>query len=317
MPYHHLSQSERYQIYALKQVGLNLTEIAKTLSRSVATISREITRGSGARGYRPDQAERLAKARAQGSRNAPRIPETVWDGVRLSLAQQHSPEQIAAHQPLSHESIYRYVYADKRNGGALWRELRCQRQRKKRYASGRSKRGRIPNRRDISTRPAIVETRRRFGDWEADTIIGARHQQAIVSLNERKSGLMLLRKVVAKTSEQVKGAIISMLAEYKALVHTLTFDNGLEFAEHALIDHALASTSYFAKPYCSWQRGSNENGNGLVRQYIPKSRSLLDVTDEEIILIQNRLNTRPRKRLGFKTPLQVLSKFMRRVALRA
>ncbi len=128
---------------------------------------------------------------------------------------------------------------------------------------------------------------------------------------------MLLRKVSAKTSERVKGAIISMLAEYKTLVHTLTFDNGLEFAGHEQIDQALGSTSYFAKPYCSWQRGSNENGNGLVRQYIPKSRSLLDVTDEEIETIQTRLNTRPRKRLGFKTPLQVLSKSMHRVALRA
>lgn len=143
-----------------------------------------------------------------------------------------------------------------------------------------------------------------------------RHKHAIVSLNERKSGLTLLRKVAAKTSAQVKEAITAMLAPYKGLVYTLTFDNGLEFAEHEQIDLALGSTSYFAQPYCSWQRGSNENGNGLVRQYICKSRSLSDVTDEEIETIQTRLNTRPRKRLGFKTPLQVISKPMRRVALR-
>jgi transposase, IS30 family len=317
MSYHHLSQNDRYQIYALKRAGLTITQIANELSRCASTISRELARGAGARGYRPDQAQRLAQERAEGSRNARRIASVVWDQVRLSLAQQHSPEQIAAHQPVSHESIYGYVYADKRSGGSLWRELRCQKLRKKRYASGRSKRGRIPNRRDIASRPNIVERRARFGDWEADTIIGARHHQAIVSLSERKSGLTLLRKVSAKTSAAVSRAITAMLAPYKGLVHTITFDNGLEFAEHEHIDQALGSTSYFAKPYCSWQRGSNENTNGLVRQYIPKSRPLSDVTDQQIQFIENRLNTRPRKRLNFKAPLQAISKPMRRVALRA
>jgi len=187
----------------------------------------------------------------------------------------------------------------------LWRNLRCQKQRRKRYASGQNRRGKIPDRRPIAQRAASVESRCRIGHWEGDTLIGAGHKQAIVSLVERKSGFCLLAHVTRKTSEAVRDAIVQSLEPFKARVSTLTFDNGLEFARHGEIDHALESTSYFADPYASWQRGTNENTNGLVRQYLPKSRPFSTVTDAELAMIMSRLNHRPRKRLNWKTPHQV------------
>jgi IS30 family transposase len=236
--------------------------------------------------------------------------------AKTRLRLQHSPEQIAAHLPVSHETLYQRIYADKRAGGELWRNLRCQKQRRKRYASGQNRRGQIPDRRSISLRPTSVETRRRIGYWEGDTPIGAGRKQAIVSLVERKSGYCLLAHVPHKTSEAVSEAIIRSLAPLKARVKTLTFDNGLEFARHGEIDRALQSTSYFADPYASWQRGSNENTNGLIRQYLPKSRPFHTVTDEELAMIMDRLNHHPRTRLNWKTPHQVFMQSFNRVALR-
>jgi IS30 family transposase len=316
MNYTHLTQNERYQIYALIKAGHPQSEIAQLLDRHPSTISRELSRNSGLRGYRPKQAQRLSETRSANSRNAPRIAPGVWEEAQLRLRQQHSPEQIAAGLPVSHETLYQRIYADKRQGGELWRNLRCQKQRRKRYASGASRRGRIPDHRPISQRPPAVETRSRVGHWEGDTLIGAGRQQAIVSLVERKSGYCLLAHVPRKTSEAVKAAIVQSLSPIRARVKTLTFDNGLEFAQHGEIDQALDSTSYFADPYASWQRGTNENTNGLVRQYLPKSRSFNTVTHKEIAMIMDRLNHRPRKRLNWKTPHQVFMQSFNRVALR-
>jgi IS30 family transposase len=316
MNYTHLTQNERYQIYALIKAGHPQSEIAQLLDRHPSTISRELSRNSGLRGYRPKQAQRLSETRSANSRNAPRIAPGVWEEAQLRLRQQHSPEQIAAGLPVSHETLYQRIYADKRQGGELWRNLRCQKQRRKRYASGASRRGRIPDHRPISQRPPAVETRSRVGHWEGDTLIGAGRQQAIVSLVERKSGYCLLAHVPRKTSEAVKAAIVQSLSPIRARVKTLTFDNGLEFAQHGRIDQALDSTSYFADPYASWQRGTNENTNGLVRQYLPKSRSFNTVTHKEIAMIMDRLNHRPRKRLNWKTPHQVFMQSFNRVALR-
>jgi IS30 family transposase len=316
MNYTHLTQDERYQIYILLKAGHRQSEIAGLMNRNAATISRELARNRGQRGYRPKQAQGLADARARNCRNARRIPPATWESAQARLREQHSPEQIAASLPVSHETLYQRIYADKRSGGDLWRHLRCQKQRRKRYASGQQRRGRIPNRRAIAERPAIVETRRRVGHWEGDTLIGKGRKQAIVSLVERKSGYCLLAHVTHKTSEAVSASIIRLLKPVKARVSTLTFDNGLEFAQHADIDQALGSTAYFADPYASWQRGTNENTNGLVRQYLPKSRTFDTVTQEEIAMIMHRLNHRPRKRLGWKTPHQVFMQSFKRVALR-
>jgi IS30 family transposase len=234
---------------------------------------------------------------------------------RLSL--QWSPEQIAASLPISHETIYQHVYADKVQGGSLWKHLRCQKKKRKRYASGRERRGQIIGRRPIAERPASVQTRSQVGHWEGDTVIGAGHKQAIVTLVERKSGFAVLAHVTRKTSELVSQAIITSLAPLAQRVRTVTYDNGKEFADHAVVDEALRSTAYFADPYASWQRGSNENFNGLLRQYIPKKRPLSTVTNDELKMIQDLINHRPRKRLGFKTPHEVFHQSLKRVALRA
>ena len=269
----------------------------------------------GAAGTAPEQAERLAQDRSVGSRNARRIEPDVLKAAFDRIAEQLSPEQVAAELPISHETLYQHIYADKAAGGALWRNLRCQKKRKKRYASGVERRGQIVGRRPIHERPANVELRRTVGHWEGDTVIGAGHKQAIVTLVERKSGYAVLMKVNHKTSELVSAAVIKKLEPIRDRVKTITFDDGKEFAEHARIDEALGSTTYFADPFSSWQRGSNENFNGLLRQYIPKKRPLSTVTDEELKMIERRLNNRPRKRLGFKTPNQVFHESLNRVAL--
>ena len=228
-----------------------------------------------------------------------------------------SPEQIAGKLPVSHETLYLHVYADKDHGGNLWKNLRCQKQKRKRYASGRDRRGQIPNRRPLSERPAHIEGRKQVGHWECDTVIGANHKQAIVTVVERKSGFAVMAKVSNKTADLVGSAIIDALTPFEARVKTLTYDNGKEFCGHAKIDAALGSTGYFARPFASRERGSNENFNGLLRQYVPKKRQMTSITDEEIKMIENRLNNRPRKRLGFRTPAEVFHQSLSRVALRA
>jgi IS30 family transposase len=317
MNYKHLSQIERYQIHSLMKALHPITQIAELLGRHKSTISRELRRNAGFRGYRPKQACELALKRSESSRNARTIAPSVKEQVNALLQLQWSPEQIAGKLAVSHETLYQHVYADKSQGGKLWKNLRCQKQKRKRYASGRDRRGQIPNRRPLSERPVHIEGRKQVGHWECDTVIGANHRGAIVTLVERKSGYAVIAKVSNKTADLVGAAIISMLKPFEARVKTLTYDNGKEFCGHAKIDDALNSTGYFARPFASWERGSNENFNGLLRQYVPKKRLMQTVTDEEIKMIENRLNNRPRKRLGFKTPAEVFHQSLSRVALRA
>ncbi len=316
MTYKHLSQAERYQIHALMKAGHDQSQIAKVLDRNKSTISRELSRNTGSRGHRPKQACEMSADRAQNSRNASTVAPWVKDEVNALLRVQWSPEQIASQLPSSHETVYQHVYADKAQGGALWKNLRCQKQKRKRYAGGRERRGQIPNRRPLSERPLHIEARSQVGHWECDTVIGANHKGAVVTMVERKSGYAVMAKVTNKTSALVSSAIVDKLQPLAARVKTLTFDNGKEFAGHAYIDEQLQSTAYFARPFASWERGSNENLNGLLRQYVPKKRAMSTVSDEEIRMIQNRLNNRPRKRLGFKTPSEVFHQSLKRVALR-
>jgi len=302
MNYTHLTQEERYQIYALKKAGLKQNEIANVLERSPLAISRELSRNRGGRGYRPRQAQSLAEARR--AMNARRIDDATWQFAQAMLLEQWSPEQISGHAAISHETVYRRVYADKQSGGLLWKNLRCQKQRRKRYGKT-ERRGIIPNRLSIEDRPAIVEERSRIGDWEADTLIGRNHKQAIVSIVERKTGFTLIQKVERKTD---------LLKPYRRKVHTITSDNGREFAGHEAISKQLKADFYFAHPYASWERGTNENTNGLIRQYFSKERDFTTITQQEIDMAMERLNNRPRKRLGYQTPNQVF--FKSGVALR-
>ena len=316
MKYNHLSQNERYQIFALMKAGLNQTQVALTLGRSKAIISREIQRNSGLKGYRPKQATLKSEARALGSRNAKKVSVDTLKSAFDPVRQEWSPEQIAGTMNISHETVYRHVYADKDCGGKLFMHLRSQKKRRKRYASGRQRRGQIPNRRSIHERPAVVDLRLEVGHWEGDMVIGARHKQAIVTLVERKSGYAKLFKVKNKTAELVSAAMIKSLKPFDGLVDTITLDNGKEFADHQRVDLELGSTIYFADPFASWQRGTNENFNELLRQYIAKERALSTVTQEELKMIGNKLNHRPRKRLGFRTPHEVFHESLNRVALR-
>jgi len=317
MNYKHLSQVERYQIDALMKAGNNQTQIALVLGRNKATISREVARNTGKRGYRAKQAWEMTAQRSELSRNAHTVEPWVLAQADAWLALQWSPEQIAGKLPVSHETLYQHVYADKRAGGKLWQNLRCHKKRRKRYASGRERRGQIIGRRPLSERPACVQERKQVGHWEGDTVIGVNHKGAIVTLVERKSGYAVIAKVANKTAGLVSAAIVNQLKPIAIKVKTLTYDNGKEFAEHAAIDKQLGSTAYFARPYASWERGTNENFNGLLRQYVPKKRHMDTVTDEEIKMIQDRLNNRPRKRLGFRTPSEVFHESLARVALRA
>jgi transposase, IS30 family len=324
--YTHLTENERYQIKTMISLGYGVAKTAEHLKRSYSTVKRELERNRGGNGYRPKQAQTLAleRLRRRATANARRIDQATWEKVEESLKFQCSPEQISGRLKLegaasvSHESIYRYVYADKRSGGTLWRHLRCQKTRRVRYGSGHNRRSAIGNRVSIDERPAIVARKSRLGDWEGDTIIGAGQQQAIVSLAERRSRYTVLAKVERKTADQVAHAIVAALQALAVPVHTLTFDNGKEFSHHLAIAEALTARCFFADPYASWQRGLNENHNGLVRQYVPKKRSLHSVSEAEIAQIAHRLNHRPRKCLGYRTPHEVLMQLLKRpVALRS
>jgi transposase, IS30 family len=206
---------------------------------------------------------------------------------------------------VSHERIYQYIYADKRAGGVLHLNLRCRKQRRNRYGSY-SRRGQLPARRSIDERPAIVDRKARRGDWEADTIIGRNHQGAIVSLVDRKSKLVRLAKVARNAAGLVGRAITTQLQPLA--VKTITSDNGREFAHHQRVAQQLCADFYFAHPYSSWERGLNENTNGLVRQYFPKKGEFSKISDRQIRKVEERLDQRPRKTLGYKTPNEVFFK---------
>ena len=313
MNYTHLSQPERYQIHILSKAGHDQSEIADMLSRSKSTISRELKRNCGKRGYRPKQAHEFALARRRIRNNGRRICASTWAFVDANLEQQWSPEQISGYlkvnhlSGVSHESIYQRIYVDKLSGGTLHTALRCQKTRKKRYGI-RERRGVIPNQTSIELRPAIVDTRQRFGDWEADLVIGANHHQALVTLNERQSRYTLIGKVTRKTAQAVSDVITSLLTPLSAWVHTITTDNGKEFAQHEHIASTLDAQFFFAHPYCSWERGANENMNGLIRQFFPKNMRFETISQNDINAVIDKLNHRPRKCLGFKTPHEVFMK---------
>ncbi|CAN6959317.1 IS30 family transposase [Psychrobacter okhotskensis] len=302
MNYTHLSLGERYQIYALIGAEHSINFIARALNRSPSTILREIRRNKSLRGYQVNNAHK--KACARRSNNALSIIADVWDWVTDKLKENWSPQQIAGvHGGLSHMSIYRYIWTNKRKGGRLWQ---CLRRKAKPYRQRLTAetRGRINDRVSIHERPSIVDARTRIGDWEADTIIGQHHKQAIVTLVERKTGLLKMKRVDNKTAQQVSEAMIELLKPVRLQVKTITSDNGKEFAQHKKVKQKLFSSFFFADAYASWQRGTNENTNGLIREYLPKGCDFRQVSDDEMQDIENKLNNRPRKRLGFKTPMQ-------------
>ena len=316
MSYKQLIEGQRYQIEAYLREGLSYREIGKRLNVSHSTISREVRRNRVKEShYLPEVAHaKTLKRRYLAAKH--RLCEMTIAFVEFCLAQKWSPEQIAGvgkriGYAVSHEWVYRYVQQDKLQGGKLFKRLR--RGRRKYRKGSHARRVLIPNRVGIEKRPAIVDKKRRFGDWEVDTVLGKQGTGAIVSLVERKSKLYLLRNVNAKSAVDVREAMIKMLWRYRRHVHTITADNGGEFCDHEQVAQALKTDIYFANPYASWERGLNENFNGLLRQYIKKGTDLRTVTDDQLKQIERALNLRPRKCLGFKQPAVVFEE-MRKAA---
>ena len=319
--YTQITREQRYQISALLDNDLTQTEIAQTVGVHKSTISRELRRNTGKRGYRPKQAQGFTDERVK-QRSKHRFIEPIWGVVDHFIKIDWSPVQISKRLAkvgllkVSHERIYQHIYADKAQGGLLYKHLRCQKKYKRRLG-GKDRRGQIPNRVSIDLRPEAANNKERAGDWELDTVIGKHHKQAAVTIVDRKMKVTLTKKVEHKDAESVKNAIIELLTPFAAvgLVHTLTADNGKEFAEHEAIAKALNCDFYFADPYASWQRGLNENTNGLIRQYCPKGSCFKHLNDEHFEFIMHRLNNRPRESLGMKTPNEVLFEELQAVAL--
>jgi IS30 family transposase len=314
--YQHLTQDQRCQIYALKKRGFTQTEIASDLDVSQGTISRELFRNKGLRGYRFEQAQRLAEERCSARKGVARVM-TACLVVRLEKFLtdfQWSPEQICGalqHEDgtkLSHESIYRHIWTDKKRGGKLYLHLRQRGKKRNKRGAATAGRGLIPGRIDIDERPAIVDKKSRVGDWELDSIVGAKHKGAITSMVERKTKLTKLVLLDGRTSEATKAGIIARLEPLKKHVLTLTSDNGKEFASHGDISENLDAGFYFCHPYHSWERGLNENTNGLVRQYFPKGTDFAKLTAKDVQRVEDLLNNRPRKTLNYHSPNEVFDK---------
>jgi IS30 family transposase len=328
MNYKHLTVDERYQIEELLREGFSQLAIANHLNRSPSTLSRELQRNQGERGWRPRQAQLKATQRlmARGVGNVKRASDSAWAYAQEHLQEdQWSPQQIACRlqqeglDSISHETLYQRILVDKESGGQLYLHLRCKKQRKKRYGSAKSRRGSIPDRVDIDQRPAVVNTRERLGDWEGDTIIGSHDGGAVIaSMVERKSRFTRLVKVNNKTTVAVIQGINQHMLPFADVVHTVTLDNGKEFSQHKMLSETLGAEVYFARPYHSWERGLNENTNGLVRQYFPKKIAFDKMTHAELQQVEDKLNNRPRKCLGYKTPNEVFNELLknRNVALR-
>ena len=313
----HLGSNERYQIQIGLAQGLSVSAIAQGIGYSKSTVHREIARNSGGAGYDAHFAQQRTCRRATRSRNAITIAQVTWHRVEHYLLFDQSPEQISDKLDISHETIYRYIYRDKKAGGCWHWYLRCQKPYRKRCSgSNRNRRGFIANQVRIDKRPAHVEDRAQIGHWEFDTVVGPFHGSRLLTGVERKSGFAVAALLADGSAESACHAMIGLLRPFDGRVKTVTTDNGKEFARHHELDAELGCQSYFCRPYASWQRGSNENLNGLIRQYLPKQRDLSTVTQEELDMILDRLNNRPRKRLGFKTPNQLFLQSLKRVAIR-
>ena len=304
-----LTLGQRYQIAILLKTGHNQTQIAKELGVHKSTISRELRRNRGNRGYRPKQAQRFTDARRFAAQD--RISQQTWLRVEQLLGEDWSPQQIshwlADNEGLyvSHERIYQYVKDAKISGGNLYRHLRCQKKRRKRYGTP-SRRGHIKNRVCIDQRPDVVDKRLRIGDWEADTLLGTRKGgKVLATLAERKSRYCLIVVSEDKKASSVSRAILDGAAPICESFETVTCDNGKEFALHEELSRELEADWFFAHPYHSWERGLNENTNGLIRQYFPKGMDFAKLTQEDVRRVMDKLNNRPRKCLGFKTPNQL------------
>jgi transposase, IS30 family len=312
MTYRQLSPAERYMLAALRRQGLNQAEIARSLGRHRSTVCRELRRNSArADGrYRASTAQERTDGRRSRSRRNSRFSPADFALVEELLCRQWSPEQVAGRLRregrllISHETIYRHVWRDKQAGGALYTHLRGSRKRRRKRYGAYDSRGRLAGKRMISERPAEVEAREVAGHWEADTVIGAGTKDCVVTLVERETGLVLVGKLRDRTKGTLSRRVTGLINRHQGSFATVTADNGTEFHDYERVERRTGVLFYFARPYHSWERGSNENANGLLRQYLPKGVGMAGLSQHRCNAIARKLNTRPRKRLGFRTPLE-------------
>lgn len=317
MHYHQITPAERYTLATLrKQVpALTVAEIARLMGRHRSTIWRELTRNGSRRDgfYRTRHAQDETNRRRWRSGRNQRLFDADWELVVRLLREHLSPEQISGRLRLegrlaiSHESIYRYIRRDKNSGGTLFRLLRQPAKWRKRHA-GAEKRGHLAGKRHISERPAEVELRQEVGHWEMDTIVSPVDRHCVVTLVERATGCVLIGKLRSRTVIATTRRVIQLIRSHRHIFKTITVDNGTEFHGYRDIERATGVTFYFATPYHSWERGSNENTNGLIRQYIPKRSSMQFVSQSRCTQVALKLNNRPRKRYGFFSPIEVLAR---------
>ena len=311
MSYRQLALSERYHISTLYKQGLRQKEIAKEVGVSASTISRELRRNGDERGYDPERAQSMTFMRHRQKRKY-----TVWTAsveryVRQRLKQEWSPEQISGRMRreredwVSHETIYSFIYENKADGGRLYKHLRHKNRKYHKRGRTYESRGILKNRTMIDKRPKIVEKKCRIGDWEIDTVIGKGHQGILVTAVDRHSKFALIAPASSRHAQTVSKTLLRLLEPVKPITKTITSDNGKEFALHEIIAQKLEAGFYFVNPYHSWERGLNEHTNGLIRQYLPKEKTFSSLSNKEVAMIQNRLNHRPRKVLGYKTPYEV------------
>ena len=317
MRYHQITPEERYTLATLRKQAPKLSNatIARLMERHPSTISRELRRnGTPYDGrYRWTRAQEQANGRRSRSRRNSRFTDEQWQLVEQLVRADLSPEQISGRLRcdqvlhISHETIYQRIWADKRRGGTLFRRLRQRPKYRKRYGTN-EKRGRLPGKRHISERPTSVDLRQEFGHWEIDTVIGSATQDCILTLVERLSGCVLIAKLPARNAAAINRRLLQIISEQPHLFRTITADNGTEFHAYEQIERLTGVLFYFATPYHSWERGTNENTNGLIRQYIPKRTSMKHLTQSHCNQIASTLNNRPRKRHRFLTPIELLSR---------
>ena len=307
--YKQLTSEQRYTISVLLSKGLKKKEIAEAIGVSNSTITRELQRNSSKRGvYKWEIAQKQAEKRSKRTPGNRAISKAIWSSVKHYLVdEQWSPEQISGYLAkdgikISHETIYAWIREDKRNRGTLYKHLRHRLKHRKKYVgAGRSC---IINRKSIHERPAEADGKR-FGDLEMDTIVGPNNQQAIVTLVDRNTNMLFMKKLkYGKDAKNLALTVIEILKPLKKKLKTITTDNGKEFSAHEIISEALGVDVFFTDPYSSWQKGAIENANGLIRQYIPKKVSFNDYDDKDIKDIEEKINRRPRKKLGFETPIE-------------
>ncbi len=287
-------------------------QIARALGIHNSTVSRELRRNASPEGYDPGQAQAFSDRRRRTAWKVTKRLPSLMRWVTDQLANEWSPQQISGFMAnangayVSHQWIYSLIWDDKARGGDLWRCLRQPKRRSKYRAQAKSAGlGKIPNRIGIEHRAAEVDARLRIGHWEGDTMLKGHKQSGLVTLVERRSGYLLAARLPNITAELTQKAMIRLLKPRRGAVQTVTLDNGSEFANHETVAQAVTAAVYFCDPYCSGQRGTNENTNGLIRQYYPKGTDFRQVTDAELRRTVNKLNDRPRKRLGYRTPAQV------------